>query len=331
MSARIGHAWAPSAQLIAAFRVDLIDAQQLNSRSQVSGTSPRETRCWVHVAGGRGLTCWQQKPWKADLQVMEDGTRRQDNLRAYDSVSGWWRGVAETGNHRLWIEIPTMRRLAGNLTGQDVMALGCGTGREIVWLLEQGAKTVLGVDGSPEQLRQAREQVGDRAELVCADIELWAMPEARFDLVISSLLLDHIGSLDVVLGSIRDALRVGGRAIFSLPHPVLIGSEHPEDYSRCVLGYDIDEAEVFGDYLSEREIVIGLGPNREYELRIWARSVSRILTSVLNAGMTITAVEEPCPPEPAAGDPSALREFKLRYRRLPRYLVVAASRPAGGA
>jgi SAM-dependent methyltransferase len=260
---------------------------------------------------------------------MEDVTHA--NLQAYDAASGWWRAVAETVSHRLWIEIPTMRRLAGDLTGQDVMALGCGTGQEIVWLLEQGARTVLGVDGSRGQLRQAGARVGDRARFVHAEIEHWAMPEEGLDLVISCLVLDHVRSLDVVLESIRKALRVGGRVIFSLPHPVLMGSEHDGAYMRCVLGYDRDqeEARIFGDYLTEREIVIGIGPHRE-PVHVWVRSVSRILTAVLNTGLTITAVEEPCPPKPAAEDGPAVRDFKLRYRRLPHFLIVEATRPAGG-
>lgn len=264
-----------------------------------------------------------------------DGVSHTDaNLRAYDNVggSGWWRDVAEKANHRLWIEIPAMQRLAGDLAGQDVIALGCGTGQEIVWLLEQGAEVVLGVDGSRAQLRQASARVGDRAGLVCAEIEHWAMPEEGFDLVISSLLLDHMRSLDVVLLSIRKALRVGGRLIFSLPHPALMGTEHDEGYSRCVLGYDNrhkEEPRIFGDYLTEREIVIGLGSNRE-PVHLWVRSVSRIVTAVLNAGLTITAVEEPCPPEPAAEDPPALQDFKMRYRRVPHFLIVEATRPAAG-
>jgi hypothetical protein len=85
---------------------------------------------------------------------------------------------------------PAMLRLAGDVGGLRVLDLGCGAGHYAAELLERGASTVVGGDGSESLLRAARERLGDgdRAPLHRHDLEepLAFLPDESFDLAVSS-------------------------------------------------------------------------------------------------------------------------------------------------
>ena len=72
--------------------------------------------------------------------------------------------------------------------------LGCGTGRTGAWLRGKGLSRVDGVDLSPGMLGLAgRRAVHDR--LVLADVCNSGLPEGKYDLVIASLIDEHLPDL----------------------------------------------------------------------------------------------------------------------------------------
>jgi SAM-dependent methyltransferase len=75
----------------------------------------------------------------------------------------------------------------GDVTGLDVVELGCGTAYFSAWLAQRGARTV-GVDPTPAQLDTARRlmrETGIEFPLVEAPGEAVPLPDASFDLVLS--------------------------------------------------------------------------------------------------------------------------------------------------
>ncbi len=97
--------------------------------------------------------------------------------------------------------------------GERVLDLGCGTGHLTTRIAGSGADTI-GIDASEEMLRQARTVAPD-CEFVRADAR--AVPFDRsFDAVFSNAVLHWIPDQDAVLGSVRDALRPGGRLVAEL-------------------------------------------------------------------------------------------------------------------
>jgi SAM-dependent methyltransferase len=78
-------------------------------------------------------------------------------------------------------------KVLGDVSGLDVLDLGCGTAYVSAWLMRQGARPV-GVDPTPAQLATAREmqkEFGLEFPLVEAVGESVPLPDASFDLVIS--------------------------------------------------------------------------------------------------------------------------------------------------
>ena len=79
-------------------------------------------------------------------------------------------------------------RALPDVTGKDVVELGCGTAYFGAWLKKAGAAMVVGVDPTPAQLATARrcnERFGLGLELVEAFGEEVPLPDASFDLVVS--------------------------------------------------------------------------------------------------------------------------------------------------
>jgi len=75
----------------------------------------------------------------------------------------------------------------GDVSGLDVVDLGCGTGYFSAWLARRGARPV-GVDPTPAQLATARrlmEETGIEFPLIEAAGEAVPLPDASFDLALS--------------------------------------------------------------------------------------------------------------------------------------------------
>ncbi|GAB6038919.1 class I SAM-dependent methyltransferase [Fundidesulfovibrio butyratiphilus] len=109
------------------------------------------------------------------------------------------------------------------LRGKTVVDLGCGTGRWLSRFLDEGA-VATGVDASQAMLDKAREKFGDnprlRLELLNLDTELPLEP-ASFDLVFSSLVLEHIEDLAHFFGQLPRLMRPDGLAVVSTMHPAM--------------------------------------------------------------------------------------------------------------
>ncbi|HET9173327.1 MAG TPA: class I SAM-dependent methyltransferase [Actinospica sp.] len=114
-------------------------------------------------------------------------------------------------------------RLLGEVSGRDVLEVGCGAAQCARWLADQGAR-VVAFDLSARQLQHARridEQRGrDPLRLVQAEATALPFADASFDVACSAF-----GAVPFVTDSARlmrevaRVLRPGGLWAFSVPHP----------------------------------------------------------------------------------------------------------------
>jgi len=115
--------------------------------------------------------------------------------------------------------------------GGDVLELGCGSGRVMASLLEQGLR-VTGLDGAETMLARARARLaafGARARLVRGDMRDLAAPglpelgDERFDLALIAantfMHLDNHRDQQRCLEGIRSRLNDGGTAVLDLANP----------------------------------------------------------------------------------------------------------------
>jgi SAM-dependent methyltransferase len=100
----------------------------------------------------------------------------------------------------------------GDLRPGTALDLACGSGRNAVWLAEQGWR-VTAVDFSGVALRMARSLAAERrveVEWIEADVATWTPPSRAFDLVCVLYLQLPVLERRTVLARATDALRVGG-------------------------------------------------------------------------------------------------------------------------
>ena len=104
--------------------------------------------------------------------------------------------------------------------GDAVLDVGCGTGSLAIAARQRvGATgTVHGVDASPEMLARARQKAaraGADVSFETASAEALPFPDARFDVVLSTLLLHHLpkATRARLAAEIRRVLKPGGRVL----------------------------------------------------------------------------------------------------------------------
>jgi malonyl-CoA O-methyltransferase len=93
---------------------------------------------------------------------------------------------------------------AATFAGKRVIELGCGTGRNAIRVLAAGASSYLGVDSSGGMLARARARsLAARAAWVLTPIEALEAKNGPFDVVLTSLVLEHFPSLHGALHAAR--------------------------------------------------------------------------------------------------------------------------------
>lgn len=133
----------------------------------------------------------------------------------------------------------------------NVLELGCGTGKNTVWLAEKAAR-LTAVDFSAGMLRHAQAKLAGHqppVTFVPADITRpWLFVSAPLDLITCSLILEHIQDLDSIFAQARQALRPGGLFYIGELHPFkqYLGSKARFDTPGGAV-----ELETYGHHLSD--------------------------------------------------------------------------------
>ena len=135
--------------------------------------------------------------------------------------------------------------------GQTALSIADGEGRNGVFLAEQGLD-VLSIDFSPVALGKARELAMARAVTLKteqADIESWAWPPARFDVVVS--IFTQFSPPEVrprVFAGMKQALKPGGLLLMQAyrPEQLKYGTGGPKEVERLYTRALLETA--FGDF-----------------------------------------------------------------------------------
>lgn len=99
--------------------------------------------------------------------------------------------------------------------------LGCGTGRTGAWLRAHGVGAVDGVDLTPEMLTVAKKR-GTHDRLVEADVADTGLPAGGYDLVIGSLIDEHLADLRPLYREAKRLAKPGGLFVLVGLHPHFI-------------------------------------------------------------------------------------------------------------
>jgi SAM-dependent methyltransferase len=203
--------------------------------------------------------------------------------------------------------------------GRRVLDLGCGAGQLARHLATSGAAEVVGVDVSERMLALARtEWAHPRVTYRHGAVETVAFPPARFDLVVSSLVLHYVHDYRGLVSRIAEWLAPGGVLVYSTEHPIFT-ARLPGD------GWVLDDAgrrtrwglDHYADEGAREETWFVPGVRKVH------RTLATLLNGLLDAGLMVERVTEPIPSEQWLHDHPLARD----ERRRPMFLLVRARKP----
>ncbi len=134
-----------------------------------------------------------------------------------------WATVYDSdANPLVALEQPLVQQALDKVSNQEVLDLGCGTGRHALWLAENGAR-VTAVDFSEGMLDLARKKpLAQRVCFLSHDLHLeLPFEKERFDTVVSGLVLEHLQDIKKFFSEVNRVLNCGGRAVVSAMHPAM--------------------------------------------------------------------------------------------------------------
>ena len=236
------------------------------------------------------------------------GPDERAGYQALGVVEGYDRWAAtydQDPNPLIALEEGVALELIGDVRGQRILDLGCGTGRYCALLARQGAE-VVGVDPSTEMLNRARYKIGTdcRFELRQGTIEQLAFPDEGFDLVLSALTLGHLPELEPTLGEATRVIKKGGHMLISDIHPYwpVSGHRYTEFFDQAGQEYRIPSyPHLFEEYwaLSKK---LGLRVQDVREPRIDGPLIVRF-PSLEDYALRAAGAAQVAPPRGAETDP----------------------------
>ncbi|WP_211481451.1 class I SAM-dependent DNA methyltransferase [Actinopolyspora xinjiangensis] len=224
----------------------------------------------------------------------------------YDQFAEAYALHSEHSPANAYYDRPAILGLAGDVSGRNVLELGCAAGVLSEQLVERGA-SVFGVDREPKMIELARRRLGGRARFEVADLSepLETVAASSVDLVVASLVLHYLPDWEPLLTELDRCLVPGGELVFSVHHPAA-------------------DWQWFGrpDYL-RTELVAETWPvgGQEVSVSFYRRPLSAVFEQLHRCGFVVDTVGEPRPlPELNDLSPDAYVELSSK----PVFLFVKA-------
>lgn len=153
----------------------------------------------------------------------ESDAKKIEYVPTQEGYDRWAKTYDEEDNPLIAIEESVFHKLLGDVSDQRVLELGCGTGRHTKHMIKNGAE-VTAIDFSTQMLLAAKKQIGDgdKVKFIHHNLEnKLPFADETFDLVASSLVLEHIKEIDYFFCEAQRVVKNGGRLIFSTMHPAM--------------------------------------------------------------------------------------------------------------
>ncbi|MDR6923290.1 MULTISPECIES: class I SAM-dependent methyltransferase [Chryseobacterium] len=210
-----------------------------------------------------------------------------------------------------------LKNMLPDFKDKNVLDLGCGFGWHCRYAVENGAKSVIGIDLSEKMLAKAKEVNSlEGIQYERKALEDLEYPSEKFDIILSSLTLHYVESLDTVIQNVYRWLTAEGHFIFSVEHPVFT-SEGGQDWTYDKNGEKISWP-VDRYFMEGKRSTTFLGEN----VTKYHRTLTSYLNTLLKHGFRIKEIVEP---EPSHEMLKEIPEMKDELRR-PMMLLVSAEK-----
>ncbi len=140
-----------------------------------------------------------------------------DTKKAYDI---WSKQYDTSSNKTRDLEAKALKFTLADVSFNNCLEIGCGTGKNTEWLITK-AKQITAIDFSEEMLAKAKGKIkSDKVKFIQADITHdWNFTNEHYDIIIFSLVLEHIEILDNIFKETAKVLKAGGYIYIGELHP----------------------------------------------------------------------------------------------------------------
>lgn len=225
----------------------------------------------------------------------EDGRR---TAAQYDAMGADYGDYNEVNAANAHYERPATIALLGQVSGRDVLEIGCGAGTLTTWLVDEGAR-VVAFDVAARMVAITQEKVGDRASVSVGDLHdgLPQIETASQDVIVASLVVHYLKDWEQIFAEFRRVIRDDGVVVFSTHHPAWDWLDHSPD-----------------DYFAKLQVTeTWTRAGKPFDVTFWRRPLREITQPIRAAGFVIDVLTEAEPlPDLAERDPEADHELKTR-------------------
>ncbi len=190
--------------------------------------------------------------------------KRIKHVSAQDGYDHWSDTYDETPNPVVHMDERHTPRLLALQPGERILDAGCGTGRHFYTMLNAGS-SIVGTDFAAGMLRLAAEKYPE-VWLVRADLQR-PLPflSGSFDVVLCSLVGEHLAQLAPFFREMHRLLRAGGRLLFSVYHPAMAAAGIEANFEKADVEFRLGKYDhTVQDYCDALEAT-GFGQIQKHE------------------------------------------------------------------
>jgi ubiquinone/menaquinone biosynthesis C-methylase UbiE len=152
---------------------------------------------------------------------MEDSS-----TKSWNQIAEAWVIHADMNDYRNVFLIPHTFALLGNVTGKNVLDVGCGEGGYTRMFASKGAY-VTGIDGSDRLIEIAKRRAEKENLSIVYHVtnsnSLSEIADETFDVVLAAMSLMDVEDYCGAIAEIYRVLRIGGEFLMSITHPCFTG------------------------------------------------------------------------------------------------------------
>jgi SAM-dependent methyltransferase len=228
------------------------------------------------------------------------------SYNSYEEMAEYYFKYVDTKPYNAYYERPATISLLPEVEGKKVLDAGCAAGWYSNWLAEKGA-IVTAVDFSPNMIEMTKRRVGNKAEVIRADLNepLDFIGDKSIDIVLSSLALHYIKDWKPVMMEFSRILKREGLLVFSVHHPFMDFTFFKRE------NYFLTE-------LLDDEWNTHKG---KVKVQFYRRPLSKIVSTVIDAGFAIEKLLEPMPEEKIKIEHPEIYD---RLSKTPQFLFIKA-------
>ncbi len=186
----------------------------------LSTDSGTRAELFYRKAGWKETGIYGKREIKFEMTKEGWTLEKSRSLNVQSAYDQWSQTYDDVINRTRDLEGNVLRKLLSGRSFNNCLEIGCGTGKNTSWLVEN-CESIVAVDLSDEMLSIAKAKINSaKVKFVQADISAeWNFTNETFDLITFSLVLEHIKDLDHIFTEVSKKLNVSGIVYVGELHP----------------------------------------------------------------------------------------------------------------